>query len=485
MRASIGVSTVLLILQHVHSFTTPARLVSSNNARAFKASTFIGTSCTRKCVSRRSMTNACRSPKMVQGGLESVLFTGTSLLVLTGVVALHELGHLLAARWQGIRVQNYSVGFGPKLVSYKGGNWKLLGDFPKEEDTKEENIVEYSLRALPLGGFVSFPPHIERKQIPDSTSKGGKGTQTKSSEIISSEVMNMDENLLQNRPPGQRAIVMVAGIVANLMVTWACLFVSASSGNALIPTYTPGIVLSSLTDVKGPAAVAGLKPEDVLMSINGKSLPAGESTIQDTVGLIRASAGEPLKVEVLRDGTEFSQIVRARKTDAGYYSIGVLLKPNVDTTVQGTKRGLAEAAVLATNESGRILRLTTLALGTAISSADVGSFSGPVSVVQQGASMARSDGAGALLNFAAVISVNLAVINALPIPGLDGGQLALLAIEAAANGKLKKGVLETINGVGIIALLLLSASMIAGEFLPAAGSSIVHKADSILHSRDR
>ena len=129
---------------------------------------------------------------------------------------------------------------------------------------------------------------------------------------------------------------------------------------------------------------------------------------------------------------------------------------------------------MAAGESKKLVKLTAGALAKSVTTGDTESLSGPIGVVRQGADLAQQDGALAMLQFAAVISVNLAVINSLPIPGLDGGQMAFLAVEALRGKKLKQGYTEAINATAILVLMLLSIYTVLGDLAPV-GSAIAQK----------
>ncbi len=124
----------------------------------------------------------------------SILSTAESLAALTSVVTFHEAGHFFAARWQGIKVTSFNIGFGPKLAS-----------------VNDSSQIEYALRAIPFGGYVAFPANVERDE---------------EGEIIKELT---DPELLQNRPPLQRLFVISAGIIANFLLT-----LSLSTGEAII-----------------------------------------------------------------------------------------------------------------------------------------------------------------------------------------------------------------------------------------------------------
>ncbi|NJK72707.1 MAG: site-2 protease family protein [Synechococcaceae cyanobacterium SM2_3_60] len=139
-----------------------------------------------------------------------------SISILALLILVHEAGHFAAARLQGIHASRFSLGFGPAIWRYQGSE------------------TEYAIRALPLGGFVGFPDDDEDCPYPAD-----------------------DPNLLRNRPVLDRAVVMVAGVLANLVFAYLVLLVQTGVvGMSLPPTYLPGITLPQIV-ADGPAAVAG------------------------------------------------------------------------------------------------------------------------------------------------------------------------------------------------------------------------------------
>jgi RIP metalloprotease RseP len=143
----------------------------------------------------------------------------TALAILAGLIVVHEAGHFFAATWQGIRVSSFSIGFGPVLLE------------------RQRRGVQFALRAIPLGGFVAFPDDDDDSPIPKN-----------------------DPNLLSNRPLPQRALVIAAGVMANLLLAYAVLL---GQGLVLgIPagfSASPGVLVSGV-QAGQPAALAGLQP---------------------------------------------------------------------------------------------------------------------------------------------------------------------------------------------------------------------------------
>ena len=345
---------------------------------------------------------------------------------------------------QGIRVTGFSVGFGPALLQFKG---------------KDPNAIEYSLRAFPVGGFVSFPPNYN---------------ETEPGNIIYDD----DPNLLQNRPPNQRAAVIAAGVVANIILAWGCLFTSLSVAGVSTPVYGNGVVVASYADSEASASVrdAGIRVGDVITYMEGVgNVGLGQGSVDDVVRDIRARPGQGTRVTVLRGtvgaaegvgasgggGTKLEVVEGLTVTPkssskvGGQGSLGIRLRPNVLRTERVLPSSLGEAASLANAEFSRIYSetftafvsiLRKLLTGTMSPGATGGeALSGPVGVIRMGAEIARND-AAALTGFAAAISINLAIINSLPLPALDGGQMAFVLVEVARRKKVDVRVQENITG---------------------------------------
>ena len=308
-----------------------------------------------------------------------------ALLVLGLLIVIHEAGHFLAARFQGIRVNGFSIGFGPAL-------WKL-----------ERGGVTYAVRVLPLGGFVSFPDDDE-----DS--------------LIAPE----DPDLLRNRPIPQRVLVISAGVLANLLLAWLVL-VGHTAWVGIPGDPNPGVMVVAVQ--KGePAQQAGIQPGDQILSIDGVLLGLGEKAVHDAVTPVRENASTVLSLEVQRDGLVHS-IQLTPENHQGQGRIGAQLQANYSGTTRPV-HGLGEAMGSGSEQFSGLLRRTVSGYGALFT--DFGStaqqVSGPVKIVEMGAQLSSQGGSGLAL-FMALISINLAVLNALPLPLLDGGQLVFILLE--------------------------------------------------------
>ncbi|MDY7019895.1 MAG: RIP metalloprotease RseP [Cyanobacteriota bacterium] len=346
-----------------------------------------------------------------------------AIAVLAVLIFVHELGHFLAARLQHIHVNRFSIGFGPVLMKYQGSE------------------TEYAVRGIPLGGFVGFPDEDPESTIPKD-----------------------DPDLLSNRPILDRAIVISAGVIANLVFAYFLLV--GQVGLIGIPefNYYPGVRVPEVaTTVSSAAAQAGIEPNDVIVSVDGDKLEASQDAIQDLITEIQSHPNQPLQLEVKRDEEIIPIQVTPEVGEDGKGRIGVQLTHNRDV-VRRRASSITEAFREGAGEFQRIVDLTLSGFGQLISnfSQTAEQLSGPVGIVAIGADIARSD-AGDLFQFAALISINLAFINTLPLPALDGGQLAFLLIEAIRGKPLPSRVQEGVMQTGLMLILGLGIFLIVRD----------------------
>jgi regulator of sigma E protease len=313
--------------------------------------------------------------------------TALAFVVVLGVlVFVHELGHYLAARWRGVHIEAFSIGFGRAIAQWTdrtGTVWKLCW--------------------LPLGGYVK----MHGQERPEDTTPEQRAAW-------------LPGRTFQEKSLASRAIVVAAGPIANFLL--AMLLFSVLFGTAGQPVAIP--VVGEVT-VDGPAAQGGLLAGDRVLSIDGAPI----RTFEDIQSKVSASPGRALVLRVQRDGQERSLTVTTGTRDAGGgKQVGLL----------GIRGGAAEyrrlnplAAVAAgVSQTWEVTAQTLAGLGQMLSGTrgteDLG---GPLRIAQLSGQVA-SLGIPALIGFIAVLSVNLALINLFPIPILDGGHLLFYAIEA-------------------------------------------------------
>jgi membrane-associated protease RseP (regulator of RpoE activity) len=343
-----------------------------------------------------------------------------AIAVLAVLIFVHELGHFMAARLQGIYANKFSIGFGPILWKYQG------------EQT------EYALRALPLGGFVGFPDDDPESGIPPE-----------------------DPNLLSNRPILDRAIVISAGVVANLIFAYFLLVAQVGIVGTPSLSYQPGVVVNDIaSSLSSAAAKAGLKPSDVVMSVGGKELTANATAINELMDSIQTHVGQPLNLQVQRGSELLSIDVTPESGATGKGQIGVKLESNA-IVVRQKATNIVDAFTKGAQDFENVIVLTVKGLTQIVTNfGDVADkVSGPIKIVEIGAKIAGSDATG-LIQFAALISINLAVMNILPLPALDGGQLAFLLIEALLGKPLPSKIQETVMQTGLALLLGLGVFLV-------------------------
>lgn len=344
------------------------------------------------------------------------------------LIIVHEFGHFAAARLQKIRVNRFSIGFGPTLLKYQGAE------------------TEYAIRAIPLGGYVGFPDDDPDSPIPPD-----------------------DPNLLRNRPVLDRAIVISAGVIANLVFAYFLLVGQATTIGFQDINYQPGVLVPQLlSEVESAAAQAGIKPGDLILKIDDLELESSAKALENLRTKIQDSPDQPLKLTIKRAGETINLDVKPDVGQDGKGRIGVMLAPN-GNIVRRRAANIVEAFTEGAGEFQRIIQLTVQGFWQLISnfSENAQQVAGPVAIVAVGAELARND-LGNLFQFGALISINLAIINILPLPALDGGQLAFLTVEGVTGkplpSKLQDGIMQT----GLVLLLSLGVFIIVRDTINLA-----------------
>jgi membrane-associated protease RseP (regulator of RpoE activity) len=348
------------------------------------------------------------------------MFVLAAIAVLVILVIVHELGHFLAARLQGIHANRFSIGFGPVIWKYQGPE------------------TEYAVRGFLLGGYVGFPDDDPDSEIPAD-----------------------DPNLLRNRPVLDRAIVISAGVIANLV--FAYLLLTIQLGVVGVPTgfsHEPGVLVPHVISKDSPAAQANIKSGDIIVAVNQQDLGASEQATLVVKTAIESSPGQPVELTVQRRDQMLTLKVTPKPDAEGKGRIGVELSPNGKRLYQHPP-SILKTFSLAADEFEKIIVLTVQGFGQLISNFNETSqqVAGPVKIVEIGSNLARSD-ATSLFQFAALISINLAILNSLPLPALDGGQLFFLIVEAVRGKPLPTRLQDGIMQTGLVFLLGLGTFLI-------------------------
>lgn len=320
-----------------------------------------------------------------------------ALLVLSVFVVVHELGHFVAGRLLGFTVLEFAVGMGPAILK------------------KEKNGITYSLRAFPIGGMCRFYGE-------DEEAKDGRS--------------------FASHPVWKRIIVVAAGPVMNILTAILFAVVSLMSYGVYVDVPT----VQELSSETAPAAVAGIEPGDVLYAINGDVIESYEETSE----LILGASGAEMTITVQRDGELVDLIVRDFYNEAeGRNLIGI-------TYGYGRERyGLFQAVGASFRYVWDIFVEMARFIGSIFTQGvQAGDVVGPVGTVTIIGQAVRT-GFETVLYLAVLISVNLAFMNLLPLPALDGGRLAFLIIEAIRRKPVPPEKEGMVHFAGLVLLMLL------------------------------
>ena len=339
------------------------------------------------------------------------------LLVFGGLIFFHELGHFLIARAFGMGVKTFSLGFGPAILSRKRGK------------------TVYQVAAVPLGGFVSLVGETPEADVPD--------------EFTEAENFSL-------RPAWQRFFVIAAGSVFNLLLAWlVCWGLMWSVGRTVVPPVVGEIIAGSA------AETSPLESGDRILSLNG----AGISRFQDMPPIVQNGEGKDLTVVAEKaDGTLITfTLVPTQLTyedgeggSAQSWSMGI--RP---LRSDHEEYGFFESAWQGMVEAKNMVAFTWKALGDLVSrKVAFDNVGGPI-LIAQVIYKQMDHGLISVLMLAALISVNLGVLNLLPIPVLDGGHLIFLLVEMAGRKPVPAAVQEKAMMVG---LFLLISLMLAATF---------------------
>jgi regulator of sigma E protease len=345
------------------------------------------------------------------------------LFVLTIVVFFHELGHFLVARWCGVAVKVFSVGFGPELVGFtdrKGTRWRFAW--------------------IPLGGYVKF---LDDENAASQPSKDALARMSATERA----------GAFQTKAIWQRTAVVAAGPMANFLLAIA--IYTAVNLTVGVRTIAPriGEVMPGM-----PAAAAGFKPGDLITKINGWSIEGFED-IQRIVGV---SGGRELVVGIDRDGTKLDITVTPKieeqdDTLGGTFRRGLIgVTPSrAPGALEAKPVGPVEALRLGVRETYTNIAQTLQGIGDIIMQRQAADqMGGPILMAEVTAKVAEL-GIEPMLRWIAFISANIGFLNLLPIPVLDGGHLLFYGIEAVRRRPLSQRMQEIGFQIGIALVLML------------------------------
>ena len=312
-----------------------------------------------------------------------------AILIFTFLVLIHELGHFLTAKFLKVRAYELSLGMGPKIFG------------------KKHNDTEYTLRALPFGAYVRFGDEDD-------------------------SMFEESDNFMNQSPWDRIKIIMMGplvNMVAALMIMILVVFLSG------VPVNKIGAVAADM-----PAAAAGLRAGDEILEVEG----APTSSWEDVVKAIDANSDDTISVIVQREGQQAQTIEITPTLSEGRMMIGI---------TPAFEKNLGQSVISGTKAT---LNMSTMMLDIVkklfTGKADISSFSGPVGIVAIVDDVAATGWIN-LLYLTSVLSLNLGILNLLPIPGLDGSKILIYGFEALSGKPMNKDIEMKLTMVGFAVLL--------------------------------
>lgn len=355
-----------------------------------------------------------------------------AIIVLGILIFVHESGHFLLAKLTGVRVEKFSLGFGPKLFGTKIGE------------------TEYLISAFPLGGYVKmfgeggFIEGGETHHLPEN---GNVETASASDHILGELTEYEKSRSFSHKPVLARIAIVMAGPFFNLLFAWLIFMVICMTG---VPTMTTKIG-EALKDK--PAAKAGMQKGDIITAINNKPIKQWEQ-IAETIA---AGKGQPLTISVKRNAADINFTItpepRVSKNLFGEntngYAIGVASAGEIVTE----RYDPFQAVIKGSEQTWKVIDLTFMSLvKMAQRIVPLDSVGGPIMIAKMAGEQASAGGAS-FMAFMALLSINLGVLNLLPVPVLDGGHLLFYFMELIFRRPVPQKIREYAQQIGMVLLL--------------------------------
>jgi len=376
--------------------------------------------------------------------MDTILYILLTLLLLSIMVVIHELGHFLFAKLFRVTVLEFSIGMGPAIYTTKRkkkknkNNIDIAGTFRHDENTEgdvlnttaitsdtENQKTDFSIRALPIGGYVSMAGEDDASD---------------------------DVNAFCNKPVWQRFIITIAGAVMNILLGFLCMCLlvgletnqySQNGEGHLVSNTIYGFQENSISDKGEYPLMAG----DTVIKVDGVYVHTGNELVYE----IMNSGFEPIDIVVLRNGKEvlLKDVVFPTEENSGT-TFG-----NYDFIMQLEKADFGTIVKHSVFRSLSTVKIITDSLADLIGGRyGADAVSGPVGMAGAVGEATKS-GLTSILYLFTLITMNLGVFNLLPLPALDGGRLIFLIIEGIARKPIKREIEQTINTVGLMLLMAL------------------------------
>lgn len=359
-------------------------------------------------------------PDVLQSLQSLLVYAGSFIVVLSVVVFVHEFGHFQVARWRGVAIDTFSIGFGKTLFGWR-----------------DKQGVQWKVGALPLGGYVKFTDDA------DAMSTGPR--EKIEDPAVLAEARK--KGLFHAQPLSTRAMTVAAGPITNfIFAILAFATLALIVGNDTTDYNAIPARIATVADGSA-AANAGLQSGDTIVSVDGVSV-GNFTELQAQVG---PAAGRALAVQIERNGVRQTLQLTPTRAANGRAVLGVSGPLALDSERTRESYGVLEAVQVGANNTWGIISQTVSYIAAIFSGRESGDqIAGPLGIINVSGQVATSALSGpddndlggrlgmlalALLNLAAVLSVAVGFVNLLPIPILDGGHLLFYAIEAVRGGK--------------------------------------------------
>ncbi len=350
------------------------------------------------------------------------------IIVLGILIFVHELGHFLVAKWMGVRVEKFSLGFGPKLIG------RQIGE------------TEYLLSAFPLGGYVKMfgeGGFSEIELIEQEYERDG----AKDKGMVPYSLPDHEkERSFAHKSIPQRMAIVFAGPLFNMVFAWLLLVGIYLTGVPLLDARI-GEVLADR-----PAAVAGIQKGDLITAVNGHA-------VRDWDGFSKlvGQASGPVTITITRSAQSISFTMTPTTTTTKNLFGETVKKPVIGVSPSyqytTTRYGLFEAIQAGNAKAVEVTSLTFLSLVKLVEGVvPLNSLGGPMMIADMANKAAKTGGASFML-LLAVVSINLGILNLMPIPVLDGGHLLFYSIEAIIRRPVPQKVREYAQQAGMLVLI--------------------------------
>jgi regulator of sigma E protease len=335
----------------------------------------------------------------------------SAIVVLGVLIFVHELGHFVFAKLFGVGVEKFSLGFGPKLFGRQVGE------------------TEYLISAFPLGGYVKMIGEAPAEEVPEEEKARSFAA----------------------KPPLKRIIIVAAGPIFNLLFAYFVFIVIYMVGVPAVTTRVGEVVKDK------PAARSGIKANDVISAVNGTSV----SRWDDFARMIAEGKGQPVEIQVSRDGTVLSFRMTPESRTANNLFGEAVTTPVIGVVAAGETVtdhfSPATAFVKGSAQTWNVIKVTILSIVKLIERAiPLDTVGGPIMIAKMAGQQAEAGGVS-FFAFMALLSVNLGVLNLLPVPILDGGHLVFYLWELIFRRPVSMKSREIAQQVGLILLIGLMA----------------------------